>query len=69
MSCKHCDYMAAGHENLTNHMYDNHAEIVMIHTMAKQVDDMSESWVGFEKFKVELGNSLKMFLDTQNAMQ
>ena len=40
-SCQYCEHIAQDKNKLKDHMYDNHAEVVMIHTMAKQMNDVS----------------------------
>jgi hypothetical protein len=48
---------------------DDHEDIFILLTMAKQLNIISESFALFETFKVELGNVLKSVLDTQNAVK
>ena len=67
--CQFCEHVAENKETLQNHMMEKHGEVVILHTMAQQVDHVSESFVLFEKFKDELGNVLKSILDTQNAVK
>ena len=61
IACQYCDHFVANKDDLMNHMYDNHAEVIMIHTMAKQVNDMSEK---FELF----GNLFSQVFDKFNVI-
>ena len=40
-------------------MYETRGEVVMIHTMAQQINILSENAVSFETFKSELTGVLK----------
>ena len=69
VNCKYCSYLARNNDDLKEHMYDQHAEVIMIHTMAKQMDEVSDRFELFETFKVELGNAFNVLLDTTNAIK
>lgn len=69
VSCHICDHRAVNEEKLKDHMYNIHPEVVMIHTMAKQMNIMSDKIEEFEKFGLELTNVLKRVLDNQNNMK
>ena len=49
--CQYCEFVAKDRENLQSHMIMEHEEFVILHTMAKQVNDMSDNFEGFETFK------------------
>ena len=59
IACQYCGLPVKNKEELLNHVYDNHAEIVLIHTMAKQINDIS----------VNFGNLLSQVFETMNAMK
>ena len=67
--CQYCDHVAKSEEYLEAHMYDKHTEIVMVHAMAKQMNEVSYRMEHLETFKVELGNAIKLILDSQNSMR
>ena len=68
-NCKYCDYLAASKHELKNHMNEVHSGVEMIYTMAKQVNDLSESFGSFETFKSEIGNTLKLILENHNSIK
>ena len=68
-NCKYCKYQAQDSDDLKEHVYDQHAEVIMIHTVAKQMDEVSDRFELFETFKVELGNAFNMLLDATNVMK
>ena len=46
-----------------------HEELVVLHSMAKEVEKLSEGFSLFETFKGELAGVLQKILETQNAMK
>ena len=62
ITCQYCDHLVADKNELLDHVYDNHAEVVLIHSMAKQLNYVSEN---FEKF----GNLFSQIFETLNVMQ
>ena len=50
-------------------MVNSHEEYVILHTMAKQVDNLSDNSESFESFKSDLFNTLKSLLENQVAMK
>ena len=74
-NCYNYDQLADDSVALQTHMIDDHAEVVILHTMASQINNISERFpgfeafnAGFETFKGEFGNVLKMILDNQNEV-
>ena len=67
--CQYCDHVAQNRDALKAHMFDNHEEVVMLHTMAQQMNNVSESFALFETFKNELGNVIKSVLENQNSIK
>ena len=41
--CQYCEHVANDREGLKDHMYETHGEVVMIHTMAQQINTLSEN--------------------------
>ena len=66
--CQFCEHVSSNKEGLRNHMYEKHEEVVIMHTMAQQINNVSESFELFETFKKELANVLKSLLDNQNTI-
>ena len=68
INCQHCDFVAQEEGLLQGHMIEYHREIVILHTMAKQVDDLADGFASFETFKSDLSNVLKSLFDNQDKM-
>ena len=64
--CQHCDYVANDRDNLKDHMYEKHENVIMVHTMAQQMNQISESFSLFETFKNEISDVLSSLLNNQN---
>ena len=69
VNCHVCNHEAPNSDDLKTHMYEIHPEVVMIYTMAQQVNSISDDFTGFEALKGEVGKCLKMILDNQNSMK
>ena len=65
----YCEHIAKHREDLKDHVYDKHSDILMLQSMAQQMDTISKSFEVFESFKGELTNVLKSIFDNQNAMR
>jgi hypothetical protein len=50
-------------------VYEQHAEVVMIHNMAQHMNILSAKATLFDDFKGEVSNVLKNLLDNQNTMK
>ena len=61
--CQYCDHEAEDGEELRAHVFEKHGEMVMLHTMADQINHVSKGFAGFEIFKGELANVLKSIFD------
>ena len=68
-TCQYCHFEASENNYLQDHMIQAHAEIVILHTMAKQVDDMTDNAVSNESFKGEVMSLLKLLCNNQNEMK
>ena len=66
--CQYCDHEAMDRDCLKDHMYEEHAEVVMVHTMAEQMNQVSENFAAFETFKGELTNVLNTILNNQTTI-
>ena len=67
--CKYCEYVANDRDSLKEHMFKNHEEVVMVHTMAQHVNDISESFAHFETFKGEQTGVLNQIFDNLNSLK
>ena len=50
-------------------MIDSHEEVVMLHTIAQEVENVSNNFATFETFKLELTNTLKSVFENQNILK
>ena len=67
--CRYCEYRAKDKEDLQTHMVKDHEELIILHSMARQVDQISERFEVFETFKEELADVIKSIAETQNAVK
>ena len=68
-SCQQCDKTFKDKEDLGVHMIECHQEVVIFHTMAKQVDDLTDKFENFETFQHDVKSLLKSLLDNQISMK
>ena len=68
-SCKYCEFSALSKEAIQEHMIEAHEEYVILHTMASQVDQMSDKFTHFESFGAQVMNFLKSIHGSQNEMK
>lgn len=68
-SCDFCKFCTRNKKILKDHVYERHAEVVMVHTMAGQINEMNESLSFFNNFKTTCENTLKSILENQNALK
>ena len=66
LSCHKCAFTAKDKKSLQNHVMEFHEEIFILHTLAQQVEVLSES---LEALKMALTNTLVTVLDNQNTMK
>ena len=69
IACKYCDVSSRDQKAFQEHMIESHEEYVILHTMAKQVDNLSDNSESFYSFKYDLFNTLKSLLENQVAMK
>ena len=67
--CQYCDYVAVSKEDLKDHMYAKREEIVMLFTMAGQLNDVYEKFDSFQSFQSDVSTALKMILDNHHSMK
>ena len=67
-TCGYCATTFENREDLHSHMIENHEEVVILCTMAKQIDKLSDDVVSFETFKKECTDTMKLMLNNQNKM-
>ena len=65
----HCKYSSVNAESQQEHLITNHEEYVILHTMAKQVDTLSDSSSSLDNFKSEVFSTLRAILENQNIMR
>ena len=49
--CQYCDYKSKDRPDIQSHLIKDHEEIVLLHSMAQQVNDISDRFELFETFK------------------
>ena len=69
VQCNYCELKAKTQEDLQNHVIEMHPEVVVLFTMAKQVDSFKDTVDGLDKFKSEVFTLLKTLIDNQNAIK
>ena len=69
LGCNYCEQTAETSEQHKNHMCEIHPEIVLIHSMAQQMDTVLVNFAAFETFKSELGNVMKTVLENQKSIK
>ena len=67
--CDFCDYSKRDTKILKEYVYEKHPEVVMLHTMAGQINGISESLTVFGNFKMACENTLKTILENQNILK
>ena len=78
-SCPYCNFQALNKEDMQTHYIEAHEEYVILHTMAKQVNDMSEEFPtfqtiqkqfsSFETFMTDILSVLNSLFQGQNAIK
>ena len=69
VTCQHCDVEVKDSEELKQHIIDRHEEVFILHTIAKQLEQLSDGLEEVQPFKNELVSVLKAILHTQNEMK
>ena len=67
-NCRYCDYKTRNNEELENHMIAEHEDVIIVHSMAKEVTEIKDGLAKQETFKVELSNTLKLLFDNQEIL-
>ena len=69
VNCQYCDFCGGDEKILKCHVMETHNDVVLLHTMARQVEDLADDLTQFEHFKAELSNTLKLLFANQNKIQ
>ena len=64
-NCKNYDIKASNNEKLQCHMVKEHDDIIILHSIAKQVDNIQDEIVKEVTLKRELSQILKLSFDNQ----
>ena len=48
VNCHYCENTVEDNEALQNHMIEMHPDVVIVHTMAKQVDQLTDDSASFD---------------------
>ena len=57
--CHYCSFVAGTKDEIQTHTKDNHEDIVVLLTMAREVHGIYQMFENFETFKEELGKVVK----------
>ena len=68
-NCDYCEETAPDKQSLDNQIYETHPDYIMRHTMASQINQMSDKFTDLLCFKDECMNMIKTVLDNQNAIK
>ena len=66
--CQYCDFCCEDADILQKHMFESHPDVVIIHNMAKQVENLADGFTQFEHLKSELSNNVKSLFENQNKI-
>ena len=66
--CRYCDYKPKSKDELECHMMDEHEDVIVLHSIAKQVDNLMDGFQKQEAFKTELSQILKSLFDNQEIL-
>ena len=69
IKCNHCDLSFSDNLSLETHTFERHPEIIMIHTMANQVNTLSEEINENRDFQNKCQSMLNSILHNQNIIQ
>ena len=64
-SCKYCQHIAHTKEDLKEHVIQEHEDVVILHTVGMQVNNLTEKLEDYDNFKGEVMVMLKMILENQ----
>ena len=67
-TCKYCQHTSSSKEKLREHTLKEHEDVVIYHTLAIQVDEISEKLVDHDSFKGEVLSLLRSLVDKQDKM-
>ena len=67
-NCRYCKHKAQNDEELQCHMVEEHEDIILLHSMAKQVDGIEGEIAKQETFKAELSQILKSLFENQEKL-
>ena len=68
-SCEYCEFKANSKESIREHMVTNHENVVIMHTMAAQVDRMTDDMENFKTVKTEVTDLIHSFREFQNMVK
>ena len=69
VKCDYCERSLQNQEKLNEHVFDNHKEVIMIHTMASQINELSEDLTQFKTFRMKCETLLDKIMQSQNEIK
>ena len=67
--CKYCEHRTNSEEDLKEHMLEDHEDILLLHTMASQVDSIENKVNSFDGFKQEVMGLLAKLFSSHNEIK
>ena len=68
LNCRYCDFKGKSNDDLECHMTEDHEEVIILHSMSKQVDNLMHESVKQDSFKKDLSQILQSLFDNQEKM-
>ena len=68
MKCRYCEFKAKSYGELEGHMCEVHEDVIILHSMAKQLDTLKVESDKQETFRKELFQILKIVFDNQEKL-
>ena len=68
-SCNYCHFVASENLSLQDHTYQKHPELIMMHTMASQLNAIFEKFPLLNEFKTNCESLLNKVIEDQNVIK
>ena len=69
LKCKYCPFEARDEDTRKSHMINAHEEVVIVYTMASQLDQLHESMSQSKEFQQQVTKTLQDIIDNQNTIK
>ena len=68
-ACRYCDHRAVSKDDLQEHLIENHEDIVILHTMASEVNSIHDKFNSLDSFKQEVMSLLAKLFSSHNEIK